>query len=88
MMAKIETTAFDSVDYLNTAKDIEAYLDAYLEEFAPDEFRSALDTVARSQAVSNLARRSGFRDRESTKLWDWTETRHLKPFERYLRLWV
>ena len=30
-MAKIETTAFDSADYLNTAEAIAAYLDAYLE---------------------------------------------------------
>ena len=30
MMAKIETTAFDSADYLNTAEAIAAYLDAYL----------------------------------------------------------
>ena len=59
MMAKIETTAFDSADYLNTAEDIAAYLDAYLEESAPEEFRRALDTVARSHGVSDLARRSG-----------------------------
>ena len=58
-MAKIETTAFDSADYLNTAEDIAAYLGAYLEESAPGEFRRALDTVARSRGVSDLARRSG-----------------------------
>lgn len=58
-MAKIETTAFDSADYLNTAEDIAAYLDAYLEESEPDEFRRALDTVARSHGVSDLSRRSG-----------------------------
>jgi len=58
-MAKIETTAFDSADYLNTAEDIAAYIDAYLEDSTPEEFRTALATVARSRGVSDLARRSG-----------------------------
>jgi probable addiction module antidote protein len=59
MMARTETTVFDSADYLNTAEDIAAYLDAYLEESTPEEFRRALDTVARSRGVSELSRRSG-----------------------------
>ncbi len=59
MMAKIETTAFDSADYLNTAENIAAYLDAYLEDSTSEEFRKALDTVARSHGVSDLAKRSG-----------------------------
>ena len=59
MMAKIQTTAFESADCLNTAEDVAAYLDAYLEESAPEEFRRALDTVARSHGVSDLAPRSG-----------------------------
>ena len=58
-MGKIETTAFDSADYLGSAEAIAAYLDAYLEDAAPDELRRALDTVARSHGVSDLARRSG-----------------------------
>ena len=59
MMAKIGTTAFDSADYLNTAENIAAYLEAYLEDSTPDEFRKALDTVARSHGISDLAKRSG-----------------------------
>ena len=58
MMARIETTAFDSADYLNSAQTIAAYLDAYLEDATPEELRSALDTVARSHGISDLARRS------------------------------
>jgi len=58
-MAKIETTAFDSADYLNTAEAIAAYLDAYLEDYHPDEMRGALDTVARSHGVADLSERSG-----------------------------
>lgn len=59
MMAKIETTAFDSADYLNTAEAIAAYLDVYLEDGTPEELREAMATVARSHGVSDLARRSG-----------------------------
>lgn len=59
MMAKIETTAFDSADYLNSAEAIAAYLDAYLEDASPEELRGALDTVARSHGISDLAKRSG-----------------------------
>lgn len=58
-MAKIETTAFDAADYLNTAEDIAAYLDAFLEDGSPDELRSALNDVARSQGVGDLAKRAG-----------------------------
>jgi len=59
MMAKIETTAFDSADYLNTAEDIAAYLDAYLEDGTPEEIRAALDTIARSHGISDLAKLTG-----------------------------
>lgn len=58
-MAKIETTAFDAADYLNTAESIAAYLDSYLEDGTPEELREALDTVARSHGVLDLSRRSG-----------------------------
>lgn len=58
-MARIETTAFDSADYLNDAEAIAAYLDAYLEDSTPEELRRALNTVARSHGVSDLASRSG-----------------------------
>lgn len=58
-MPKIETTLYDSADYLNTAEDIAAYVDAYLEESTPEEFRQALENVARSHGVSDLPRRSG-----------------------------
>lgn len=58
-MAKVETTVFDSADYLNTAEAIAGYLDAYLEDSTPGELREALATVARSHGISDLARRSG-----------------------------
>ncbi len=58
-MAKIETTAFDSADYLNTAEDVAAYLDAYLEDGSPEEIRSALDTIARSRGISEMSKLTG-----------------------------
>jgi probable addiction module antidote protein len=58
-MAKVETTAFDSAEYLNTAADIAAYLDAYLEDSTAEEFRRALDTIARSRGISDLSKRTG-----------------------------
>jgi probable addiction module antidote protein len=57
--AKIETTKFDSADYLDSAEAIAAYLEAYLEDGTPEELRRALATVARSHGISDLARRSG-----------------------------
>ena len=59
MMGKVETTRFDSADYLDSAEDIAAYLDAWLEDGSPEELRNALATVARSLGISDLARRSG-----------------------------
>lgn len=58
-MAKVETTTFDSAEYLNTAVDIAAYLDAYLEDSTPEEFREALDAIARSSGISDLSKRTG-----------------------------
>ena len=58
-MAKIETTKFDSADYLNSAKAIAAYLDASLEDSSPEELRRALDIVARSHGVADLSKRTG-----------------------------
>ena len=59
MTSKIETTAFDSADYLNTAEDIVAYLDAYLEDGSPEEIRAALDTVARSRGIGDISKATG-----------------------------
>jgi probable addiction module antidote protein len=57
--ARIETTKFDSADYLNSGEAIAAYLDSWLEDGTPEELRNALATVARSKGMSDLARRSG-----------------------------
>ena len=59
MMAKIETSPFEAADYLATAEDIAAYLAAYLEDSTAEEFRKALDTVARSRGIADLAKCTG-----------------------------
>ncbi|VWX49883.1 addiction module antidote protein [Novosphingobium sp. 9U] len=59
MASKIETTAFDSADFLNSTEDVVAYLDAYLEDGSPEEIRAALDTVARSRGISDIAKATG-----------------------------
>ena len=58
-MAKIETTPFDAADYLGSAEDIAAYLDAYLEDGTLAELLSALNTVARSHGMTDLAQKTG-----------------------------
>lgn len=54
----IKTTLFDAADYLKTDEDIEAYLEAALEENDPVFFQKALGTVARAQGVQAVAARS------------------------------
>lgn len=47
-----KTTEWDAVDYLETEKDITAYLDAALEDRDPSVIAAALDDVARKQGTS------------------------------------
>ena len=41
------------------AADIAAYLDAYLEDGTPEELLRAINTIARSRGMSELARQTG-----------------------------
>lgn len=52
---------YDSADYLKTEEDIEAYLDASLEEAGDDPsfIAHALGVVARARNMSQLARDTG-----------------------------
>lgn len=50
-MSKVETVPFDAADYLNSAEDVAAYLDVWLEDGSPEELRSAFEDVARSRAM-------------------------------------
>ena len=50
---------FDAADYLETAEDIAAYLDAAAEDGDPAALVTALGTVARARNMSQLARDVG-----------------------------
>ena len=54
-----ETKPWDAAEVLNTPADIAAYLDAYLEDGTPEELLRALNTIARSRGMSELARQTG-----------------------------
>lgn len=58
-MMVIETKVWDAAEVLNSPADIAAYLDAYLEDGAPEELLQALSTIARSHGMSALARETG-----------------------------
>ena len=55
----IETKPWDAAEVLRTPTDIAAYLDAYLEDGTPEELLRALNTIARSRGMSELARQTG-----------------------------
>ena len=55
----IETKAWDAAEALNTPADSAAYLDAYLEDGTPEELLRALNTIARSRGMTDLARQTG-----------------------------
>ena len=54
----IKTSKFDAADYLTSQADIEAYLEAALEENDPAFFQKALGTVARAQGMQAVADKS------------------------------
>ncbi len=55
----VETMPWDAAEVLNTPADIAAYLDAYLEDGAPEELLRAVNTIARSRGMTELARQTG-----------------------------
>ena len=55
----VETKPWDAAEVLNTPADIAAYLDAYLEDGTPEELLRAVNTIARSRGMSELARQTG-----------------------------
>ena len=58
------TYAWDIADDLGSARDIELYLEAVLEEDDPALFAAALGDIARSKGMTEVARRTGL-SRES-----------------------
>ena len=58
-MKKTRTTPWKTEDQLQTADDIAAYLEAVFEDGAPELITHALGAVARSQGMTEIARRTG-----------------------------
>lgn len=55
----LETKPWDAAEALNSPADIAAYLDAYLEDGTPEELLRAINTIARSRGMTELARETG-----------------------------
>lgn len=55
----LETKPWDAAEALNSPADIAAYLDAYLEDGTPEELLRAINTIARSRGMTELARQTG-----------------------------
>ncbi len=55
----LKVTRFDPADHLETAEDILHYLEAAMEGNDPKHIASALGDVARSQGMTEIARKSG-----------------------------
>lgn len=59
MSEVVKTTPFDAASYLKTEEDILYYLEAAMEGNDPRHIASALGDVARSQGMSEVARKAG-----------------------------
>jgi probable addiction module antidote protein len=60
----IETTPWDSAEYLETEEDMALYLEACLEENDPALVTHALGVIARAKGMTQIARETGL-SRES-----------------------
>jgi probable addiction module antidote protein len=58
LSAVVKTTPFDAASYLQTEEDILYYLEAAMEGNDPKHIASALGDVARSQGMSEIARKA------------------------------
>jgi probable addiction module antidote protein len=58
-MMALRTRPFDPADYLKTEEEILEYIKVWMEDGTPREIASALGDVARSQGMSEIARKAG-----------------------------
>jgi probable addiction module antidote protein len=58
-MMALETTLYDSADYLDSPEAIAAYIEAAFEDGEPALITHALGVVARAKGMSQLARDAG-----------------------------
>ena len=55
----LETTLYDTADYLDSEEAVRAYLETVFEDGDPALIAHALGAVARAQGMGNIARRAG-----------------------------
>ena len=58
-MARTKTRPYDASEYLESAEDMAAYLEAALENGEPAAVVKALGTIARARGMSQIARDTG-----------------------------
>jgi probable addiction module antidote protein len=58
-MKKEKLSTWDAADHLKTETDIEAYLEAALEENDPAVIAAALGDVARAKGMTEIAKKAG-----------------------------
>jgi probable addiction module antidote protein len=58
-MAKTKTRPYDAAEYLETAEDMAAYLEAALEDGDPAVVMHALGAIARARGMSQIASDTG-----------------------------
>ena len=58
-MKKGKISAWDTAEHLKTQADMEAYLEAALEENDPGLIAAALGDIARAQGMSQIAKKTG-----------------------------
>jgi probable addiction module antidote protein len=55
----LETTRYDTADYLKTKEDVAAYLEAVFEDGDPALITHALGVVARAEGMTEVAKQTG-----------------------------
>jgi probable addiction module antidote protein len=58
-MRKTKTRPYDTAEYLETAEDMAAYLEAALEDGDPSIVVKALGTIARARGMTQISRDTG-----------------------------
>lgn len=58
-MKKEKTSVWDAADHLKTETDMEAYLEAALEENDPALIATALGYIARAKGMTQIAKKTG-----------------------------
>jgi probable addiction module antidote protein len=58
-MKKVKTSVWDAAEHLKTKDDIEAYLEAALEENDPKLIAAALGDIARAKGMTQIAQKTG-----------------------------